>query len=103
MAWVRKIRPTPAGEILLEDFLKPLGMKQAELADLIGVSRVRVNELVKGKRGVTPDTALRLGKLFNIEPEFWLNIQQAQDLWETGRNMKVKRALEKITTVAVAT
>ena len=79
MAWVRKIRPTPAGEILLEDFLKPLGMKQAELADLIGVSRVRVNELVKGKRGVTPDTALRLGKLFNIEPEFWLNIQQAQD------------------------
>ena len=103
MAWVRKIRPTPAGEILLEDFLKPLGMKQAELADLIGVSRVRVNELVKGKRGVTPDTALRLGKLFDIEPEFWLNIQQAQDLWETGRNMKVKRALEKITTVAVAT
>ncbi|MCH7532281.1 MAG: HigA family addiction module antidote protein [Gemmatimonadetes bacterium] len=103
MAWVRKIRPTPAGEILLEDFLKPLGMKQAELADLIGVSRVRVNELVKGKRGVTPDTALRLGKLFNIEPEFWLNIQQAQDLWETGRDMKVKRALEKITTVAVAT
>lgn len=103
MAWVRKTRPTPAGEILLEDFLKPLGMKQAELADLIGVSRVRVNELVKGKRGVTPDTALRLGKLFNIEPEFWLNIQQAQDLWETGRDMKVKRALEKITTVAVAT
>ena len=103
MAWVRKIRPTPAGEILLEDFLKPLGMKQAELADLIGVSRVRVNELVKGKRGVTPDTALRLGKLFDIEPEFWLNIQQAQDLWETGRDMKVKRALEKITTVAVAT
>ena len=102
MTWVRKTRPTPAGEILLEEFLKPLGMKQTELADLIGVSRVRVNELVRGKRGVTPDTALRLGKLFDIEPQFWLNIQQAQDLWDAGRDRKVQRALEKIPSVVVA-
>ena len=102
MTWDRKRRPTPAGEILLEEFLKPLGITQTTLADQIGVSRVRVNELVKGKRGVTPDTALRLGKLFDIEPQFWLNIQQAQDLWKAGRDRKVKRALEKITSVAVA-
>ena len=76
-------------------------MTQKELADRLGVSRVRINELVKGKRGVTPDTALRLSKLFDIEPQFWLNIQQAHDLWNAGRDRKTQRALERITSVAV--
>ncbi len=101
MTWVRKTRPTHPGVILLEDFMKPLGMKQTVLAKAIGVSTVRVNELVKGKRRITTDTAVRLGKLFDIEPEFWLNGQQAHDLWDTRRNRKVQRALEKITTVAL--
>ena len=74
--------PTHPGEMLLEEFLKPLRMTQRELATAIGVSYPRINELVHGKRGVTPDTALRLGQLFGVEPELWLNLQMAWDLYE---------------------
>lgn len=73
--------PIHPGEMLLEEFLKPLGMTQAELAKRIGVSYVRVNELVNGKRGITPDTALRLGRLFGTGPEWWLNDQLRWDMW----------------------
>ncbi|HEX2076116.1 MAG TPA: HigA family addiction module antitoxin [Longimicrobium sp.] len=75
-------RPTHPGEMLLEEFLKPLGMSQAELAKRIGVSYVRVNELVKGKRALTPDTALRLSRLFGNSVAFWLNGQLECDMWE---------------------
>ncbi|WP_457638044.1 HigA family addiction module antitoxin [Oceanithermus sp.] len=74
--------PTHPGEILLEEFLKPYGLTQKELARRIGVSYPRVNELVRGRRDVTPDTALRLGRLFGTTPEFWLNLQQAYDLYK---------------------
>ncbi len=67
--------------MLLEEFLNPFGITQVELAKLIGVSYPRVNELVHGKRGVTPDTALRLERLFGMEAQFWLNLQQAWDLY----------------------
>lgn len=73
--------PTHPGEMLLEEFLRPLGMTQAALAERIGASYPRVNEIIKGKRGVTPDTALRLARLFGTTPEFWLNGQLAWDLW----------------------
>jgi antitoxin HigA-1 len=73
--------PTHPGEMLLAEFLKPLGMTQVELAERIGVSLQRVNEIVKGKRGVTPDTALRLERLFGMEAQFWLNLQLAWDLY----------------------
>lgn len=73
--------PTHPGEMLLEEFLRPLGMTQTELAARIHVSFPRVNEIVNGKRGVTPDTALRLARLFGTTPEFWLNGQQNWDLW----------------------
>ena len=73
--------PTHPGEMLREDFLAPLGMTQTELAKRIRVSFPRVNELVNAKRGVTPDTALRLSKLFGTTPEFWLNGQRNWDLW----------------------
>lgn len=73
--------PTHPGEMLREEFLEPLGMSQTELADRIRVSYPRVNELVNGKRGVTPDTALRLSRLFATTPEFWLNGQRNWDLW----------------------
>ena len=75
-------RPTHPGEMLLEEFLKPLGMSQSDLAKRIGVSYVRVNELVNGKRGLTPDTALRLSRLFGNSVEFWLNGQLECDMWE---------------------
>ena len=73
--------PTHPGEMLLEEFLKPLGMSQSALAEKIGVSYPRVNEIVQGKRGVTPDTALRLESLFGMEAQFWLNLQLAWDLY----------------------
>lgn len=77
--------PTHPGEMLLEEFLKPYGMTQRELADQIGVSYPRVNELVHGKRGVTPDTALRLAQLFGMEPHFWLNLQMSWDLYQAAQ------------------
>lgn len=78
--------PTHPGEMLLKEFLEPLGMSQTELASRIRVSYPRVNEIVKGKRGVTPDTALRLSKLFGTTPEFWLNGQRNWDLWHALRS-----------------
>jgi addiction module HigA family antidote len=75
-------RPTSSGEMLLEEFLKPLGMSQTELAKRIGVSYVRVNEIVNGKRRVTPDTALRLSRLFGNSVEFWLNGELACEMWD---------------------
>jgi addiction module HigA family antidote len=73
--------PTHPGEMLLEEFLKPLGITQTELAKSLGVSYPRINELINGKRGVTPDTALRLERLFGMEAQFWLNLQLAWDLY----------------------
>lgn len=73
--------PTHPGEMLLEELLKPLGLSQVELAKLIGVSYPRVNELIHGKRRMTPDIALRLERLFGMEAQFWLNLQLAWDLY----------------------
>ena len=73
--------PTHPGRILLEDFLKPHGLTQMRLAELIGVHYPRVNEIINGKRGITPDSALRLSRLFGTTPEFWLNGQLDCDLY----------------------
>jgi addiction module HigA family antidote len=73
--------PTHPGEMLLHEFLIPWGMTQMELARRIGVSYPRVNEIVKGKRGITPDTALRLARLFNMTAEFWMGLQEGWDMW----------------------
>ena len=79
----------------MEEFLKPLGMSQATLAEKIGVSYPRVNELIHGKRGVTPDTALRLEQLFGMEAQFWLNLQLAWDLYHAAHSPAAK-AIRKI-------
>ena len=73
--------PTPPGQMLLRQFLEPSGLTQADLARRIGVSYPRVNELVNGKRSMTPDTALRLARLFDTSVEFWLTGQMLWDLW----------------------
>ena len=80
---VRRMKraPTRPGEVLLEEFLSPLGMSQAEAARRMDMSTNRLNELVRGKRGVTADTALRLSRLLGTSAEFWLNLQMALDLW----------------------
>lgn len=72
--------PTHPGEMLLEEFLKPMGLSQKDLAKGIHVPYQRVNELVRGRRGVTPSTALRLARFFGMSPEFWLNLQLRWDL-----------------------
>ena len=82
--------PTHPGEMLLEEFLKPLKISQSELAEKLGVSYPRVNELIHAKRGVTPDTALRLEKLFGMEAQFWLNLQLAWDLYHAAHSATAK-------------
>ena len=72
--------PTHAGEILLEEFLTPLDLTQVELSRHLGVPVQRINELVRGKRGVTPQTAWSLSQALNTTPEFWMNLQSARDL-----------------------
>jgi len=68
------------GEILAEEFLKPMGISQYRLAQDIGVPPRRINEIVKGQRTITADTALRLGRYFRMAPQFWLNLQTHYDL-----------------------
>jgi antitoxin HigA-1 len=73
--------PTHPGEMLIEEFLKPMGLTQRQLADSIHVPYQRINEIVNGRRGVTPSTALRLSKYFGVSPDFWLNLQLRWDLY----------------------
>ena len=87
--------PTHPGEILLEEFLVPLGHTQVALASHIGVPVQRINELVRGKRGITPETAWLLAQALDTTPEFWLNLQAAHDLARkrpTRRVSKLRRA-----------
>ena len=76
----KKMKPVHPGEILFEEFLKPLGLSQNRLALDIRVPARRINEIVLGKRGVTPDTALRLAKYFRMSPQFWLGLQMDYEL-----------------------
>jgi antitoxin HigA-1 len=80
----RDFPPIHPGEVLLEDFLKPMQISQYHLAQAIGVPPRRINEIVHGKRGITADTALRLGRVFGMEAQFWMNLQTRYDL-ETTR------------------
>jgi len=80
-----KRRPTHPGEMLREDFLPDYELTVSGLAEAIGVSRQSVNELLRERRAVSPEMALRLSRLFGNSPEFWLNAQRAVDLWEAGK------------------
>ncbi len=83
----RDFPPIHPGEILLEDFLKPMALSQYSLAQSLGVPPRRINEIVHGKRAITADTALRLGRFFNMEAQFWLNLQSRYDLIVTRENL----------------
>ena len=80
-----KRRPTHPGEMLREDFMPDYGLTVSSLADAVGVSRQSINELLRTRRSVTPEMALRLSKLFGNSPEFWLNAQRAVDLWDAAQ------------------
>lgn len=76
----KKLEPIHPGEILLEDFMEPLGLSQNQLARELSVPVTRIGEIVNGRRSITAETAMRLGRYFNQSPEFWLGLQQQYDL-----------------------
>ena len=84
----RTIRPTHPGEMLREDFLVDYGLSVTGLAEALGVSRQTVNELLRERRALSPDMAIRLSRLFGNTAEFWLNAQRAVDLWEASRRLR---------------
>lgn len=81
-------RPTHPGEMLREDFMPDYDLSVSGLAEKIGVSRQSINELLRGRRALSPEMALRLARLFGNSPEFWLNAQRAVDLWDAAREIK---------------
>ena len=87
---MKKLHSVHPGEVLLEEFLKPMGMSQNRLALNIGVPARRINEIVLGKRSVTADTALRLAKFFGVSAEFWLGLQAQYDLDVTAEALGVR-------------
>ena len=95
-----KRRPTHPGEMLQEDFMPDYGLTIAGLADAVGVSRQSINELVRGRRAVSPEMALRLARLFGNSAEFWLNAQRAVDLWDAAQ--AIKHDVRRIKPVRVA-
>jgi antitoxin HigA-1 len=84
--------PTPPGEMLLEEYLKPRGLTQVELAARMGVPIQRVNTIVNGKRGVTAETAVLLSEALNTSPEIWMGLQSDFDLWHALRKRSEGRA-----------
>ncbi len=89
--WMRRA-PTPPGEVLLEEFLVPLDLNQAEAARRMRMSTNRLNELVRGRRGVTAETALRQARLLGTSPESWLNLQMTVDLRHAHQNERRRGA-----------
>ncbi len=83
-----KRRPTHPGEMLREDFLSDYGLTVSRLAEAVGVSRQSINEILRGRRAVSPEMSLRLARLFGNSPEFWLNAQRAVDLWDAAQAIK---------------
>ena len=89
----KKLSPITPGDVLLEEFLRPMNITQSQLSKDISVPANRVSQVIHGKREITADTALRLGKYFGIEPEFWLNLQMRYNM-KTARS-KVGKKIEK--------
>ena len=96
----RIIRPTHPCEMLREDFLPDYGLSVSRFAKALGVSRQTVNELLRERRSVSPEMALRLSRLFGNSPEFWLNAQRAVDLWDAART--IGRKIERISPLNAA-
>ena len=92
---VTKRKPASVGEILVQEFIKPMGLTQGVLAEAMGVQRKHVNELCKGRRNVTAATALILARVFGNSPDFWLNVQRRTDLWEAIHSPKDRERIER--------
>lgn len=94
-----KRKPISVGEMLEEEFMKPLRLTQTALARAMGVERRLVNELCNGRRAVTVDTALMLARVFGNTPEFWLNVQRRTDLWEALNTPERRKRIERARTI----
>ena len=90
-----RIRSHP-GEVLLEEFLKPLGMSKRALSAALQVPANRISEIVRGRRDVSADTAIRLARYFGTSPEFWLNLQSAYDLRKVEQSPQTRKAVREI-------
>jgi addiction module HigA family antidote len=87
--------PAGAGEILVEEFMRPMNLTQAVLAEAMGVQRKHVNELCNGRRAVTAPTALILAHVFGNSPDFWLNVQRRNDLWDAMHSPRERERLKR--------
>ena len=92
---ITKRRPAGVGEILVEEFMQPLGLTQAALAEAMGVPRKHVNELCNDRRAVTAPTALILARVFGNSPDFWLNVQRRSDLWDAMHSPREVARVER--------
>ncbi len=88
-------KPASVGEILIEEFMRPMGLTQGALAEAMGVQRKHVNELCNDRRQVTAPTALILARVFGNSPDFWLNVQRRSDLWEAMHSPVERRRIER--------
>ncbi len=92
-----KRKPATVGEILVEEFMQPMGLTQAALAEAMGIQRKHVNELCNDRRNVTAATALILARVFGNSPDFWLNIQRRSDLCEVLNSLRERERIERAT------
>ena len=90
-----KRKPATPGEILVEEFMQPIGLTQGALAKAMGVQRKRVNELCNDRRTVTAATALILARVFGNSPDFWLNVQRRSDLWKVMNSPRERKRIER--------
>lgn len=90
-----KRKPASVGEILMEEFMEPMGLTQGALAQAMGVQRKHVNELCNGRRAVTAPTALILARVFGNSPDFWLNVQRRTDLWQALHSPRERQRIER--------
>ena len=90
-----KRKPASVGEILTEEFMRPMGLTQAALAEAMGVQRKHVNELCNGRRAVTAPTALILARVFGTSADFWLNVQRRCDVWEAMNSPRKRERIER--------
>src|SRR5271155_1425346 len=95
-------KPATVGEILIEEFMQPLGLTQGALAEAMGVQRKHVNELCNGHRNVTAVTALILSRVFGNSPDFWLNVQRRSDLWKAMHSPRERQRIKRARPVSAA-
>src|ERR1700688_3827140 len=97
-----KRKPASVGEILVEEFMEPMGLTQGALAEAMGVQRKHVNELCKNRRNITAPTALILARVFGNGPDFWLNVQRRSDLWKAMNSPRERKRIKRARPLSAA-